>query len=110
MARRIVYPFKQIKNVSIKSVTIAETDGHNEEAARFRTGTELLAFEGNVWAEGIVAVDEKPVETPYFGWKNWNSKTLHYFRQCWEDMNGEGDGDVSPIGLAQDEEEVVQEG
>lgn len=85
------------KNCSIDSVTIKETTGRDEEKAAQLArakGAKESVFE-ELMRLSIVAVNDTPVDQPYSGLDDWNSKTRSYILQAFQSINGiGGDGEL----------------
>lgn len=88
-------PDKGPRRCDIRSVTIKETNGEDELAAKL--AADAKGKSGSVNIEtirlSIVAVDDKPVAQPFADLDKWNTRTRKLIADYFSSINGSDEGE-----------------
>lgn len=79
---------------SVESVTLRTITGREERDCRFQAGDDPVKAVDAMVAASIVAVNGKPVQSPYHDWLTWNSKTADCVRAYFNELNAAVPQDV----------------
>lgn len=88
----------KIKGTSVKTVTLRELSGPDNDAAVERVVNSQTSSTTNGFllgkaiaeqqlSDAIIEVDGVATVTPYLGWKSWNLRTQEYIRGAFNKMN-----------------------
>ena len=94
-AKPIDFDLTDFPGCSVQSFTLRELSGSDSLAAASRSinpqgPNPIFGFQhrNQCVADAIVAVDGKPVTTPYVAWETWNLRTQEFVTKAYDEMNG----------------------